>query len=294
MSSSEFDIITIGGRTTLHLDSDRLDQCLAYAKSHDIDRVAINAVRGYKLRDLEFLRRYTDIAELEIVFPPSPPFDISAIYCLKVLRLLSLSEPVVIVLKRFSSLEVFRGIWCAGLDLSGCERLSQLRLSKYDGGKSRDLTGLPDMSQLVDLALVQARLSSLKGLGRFAGLRRLELAYMPKLLGLDGLSVLARLEVLECQNCPKLQDYPSVVGLPRLRSLRFNACGEIPTLRFLDELPDLEEFRFVNTNVADGDLRPLLRLKSVGFLPRKHYSHTPEELDAILRPKGGGAVPRVE
>jgi hypothetical protein len=74
-----------------------------------------------------------------------------------------------------------------------------------------------------------------------------------------------------------------VARMKTLRVLRLNECGEIPSLALLDELPALEEFRFVDTNIADGDLRPVLRLKRVGFLRKKHYSHTPEEVDAIIR-----------
>jgi hypothetical protein len=64
--------------------------------------------------------------------------------------------------------------------------------------------------------------------------------------------------------------------------LRFNHCGETPNVKPIESMAALEEFCFVNTNVADGDLRPLLRLRSVGFLPKKHYSHTPEEINRLI------------
>ena len=43
-------------------------------------------------------------------------------------------------------------------------------------------------------------------------------------------------------------------------------------------MPKLEDFRFVDTNVIDGDLSPLIRLKYAGFFDKKHYSHTREQI----------------
>ena len=158
--------------------------------------------------------------------------------------------------------------------------------------KSGNLKDFPSLPMLVDLGLIQANICSLEGISRFGALKRLELAYLSKLQWLDELAQLP-LEVLDCQNCKKLQRHEVVRELNSLRVLMFNDCGEIPTLSFLNEMPNLEEFRFVNTNIIDGSLRPLLRLKWVGFLPKKH-SHTPEQLDAILRPKGGSAISRIQ
>jgi hypothetical protein len=43
---------------------------------------------------------------------------------------------------------------------------------------------------------------------------------------------------------------------------------------------------------VDGDLKPLLRLKSVGFFKNKHYSHTPEEVDEIIAASAQKRKPR--
>lgn len=72
-----------------------------------------------------------------------------------------------------------------------------------------------------------------------------------------------------------------VAGLKNLSVLRFNDCGKIPSLQFIDEMKSLEEFRFVNTLIEDGDLHLLLRLKRVGFLSKKGYSHSPDDFDSV-------------
>jgi hypothetical protein len=53
-------------------------------------------------------------------------------------------------------------------------------------------------------------------------------------------------------------------------------------------LPNLLEFRFVDTNILDGDLTPLLEhptLRSVGFSNKRHYNYTSEKIDEMLGPK---------
>lgn len=52
MTSSDFDIALDGGRSTMWLDSDRIDACLRYFRDHSMDRLVINASRGFKGRDL--------------------------------------------------------------------------------------------------------------------------------------------------------------------------------------------------------------------------------------------------
>jgi hypothetical protein len=112
---------------------------------------------------------------------------------------------------------------------------------------------------------------------------RLELAYLSKLESFEDVVQLPNLEVLDVQRCKKLKGHELVTSLKRLRILRLNDCGEMANVAFVSGMPALEEFRFVNTNVIDGNLQPLARLKRVGFLAKKHYSHTPEQLDAVLR-----------
>jgi hypothetical protein len=167
-----------------------------------------------------------------------------------------------------------------------CTSLRLLDLSRYRP-KSRDLTGLPALA-VEDLTLVQSPLRTIDGIERFTGLRRLELSYLTRLERIGAVAGLAggRLERLECLKCRKIRDHAAVRAADSLKVLRFNACGDIPSIAFLNEMPNLEEFRFVHTNVLDGDLTPLLRLKAAGFFAKKHYSHKPEEVAAIIGQEG--------
>lgn len=104
-----------------------------------------------------------------------------------------------------------------------------------------------------------------------------------------GLSVLEdTLEFLQINTSKKLQSVDEISRLKNLKTLRLNNCGTLKNLDFLKELPDLIDFRFVDTNVLDGDLSPIIEhpaLRSVGFLNKRHYNYTDKGIDAILKAK---------
>lgn len=282
MSDDHLDLTTVDGRTTLWVDSTRIPECVSYYQSNPVDSLGVNPARGYHLEDLEFLRQHSSISSVAIVNPSSGDFDLSPLQALTELRSLVISGPVPLSLKQFPRLQVFRGGWHRSLELEGCDQLRVLDLSGYRP-RSQDLSGFAALPVLRELSLVQAVISSIRDVGTLRTLVRLELAHMPKLESVSGVGQLPLLEELILQKCRKLQGHQDVRAAKCLRVLRFNDCGEIPSLAFLADLPDLEEFRFVDTTIADGDLQPLLRLKRVGFLPKKHYSHTPAQVNAILR-----------
>src|SRR5205814_3136394 len=178
MSNTDFDVTTVNGKTTLSVDSSRIEDCLEYYRSQSIEELGINPMRGYALQDIEFLRRYTFVTALVIVFPITGPFDLSPIQALTGLRSLTISGPVPLVLRQLPQLKIFRGNWDPKLDMSGCN-LETLDLSNYRA-TSHDLTELPEQPALRELSIVQSRITSLHGLARFRSLEKLDLAFLTK------------------------------------------------------------------------------------------------------------------
>lgn len=280
MQSADFDIVRIAGVSTLYLDSQNIEASLEYYREHQIDLLGINPMRGFLGRDLAFLREFPFVKGLEIVSPLSGGFDLDPIRALKGLRSLTVSDKVSLDLREFPELEELRVVWDKGLRLEGSSSLRLLHLRQYRP-KSGDLAELPMLPKLEALDLVQAPLKSLDGVERFPALRHLELAYTRTLRTLSALRT-TKLESLFFKACPKIGDYAALADVKGLRNLRINGCARIPSLKFLDQLPVLKEFRFVGTSVEDGDLTPILRLHSVGFDAKRHYSHSPKEVEAIL------------
>lgn len=269
--TSDFDISLEGGRKTMWLDSSRIEECLHYFREHSMDRLVINPSRGFKTRDLSFLHDHPYVEDLGVVLPLRGSMDLSPLASLRSLKRLLLSDAVPFDLSQFPMLVCFHGAWHQGLHLEGC-RLKELGLGRYRS-KERDLTGLPSMPTLETFHFADSQIRSLRGLEAFPNLRHAELAYLPKLESLQEVESLRELEFLTFDTCRKLRDHAVVVALQKLKTLRFNECGPMATLSFLDSMPNLQEFRFVGTDVVDGDLHYLLRLASVAFTSKRHFSH---------------------
>jgi hypothetical protein len=69
--------------------------------------------------------------------------------------------------------------------------------------------------------------------------------------------------------------------LSQLRSLDISNLGEVRSLSPIKNLKKLEELHFYeNTNIVDGDIRLLSRLRSlndVRFMNRRHYNASCDE-----------------
>ena len=171
------------------------------------------------------------------------------------------------------------------INFSNCKYL----IIWHHQSKDKDFENLPDIEDLEYLEINWSSSTSLKGLLKYKFLKRLELHYCTKLETLDGIEDLNQdIEFIHIDQSKKLKGHERVTRLKQLRTLCFNDCGVIENLGFLKSLPHLVDFRFVNTNILDGNLMPLIShpsITSVGFLNKKHYSHMDIELKSRLNAK---------
>jgi hypothetical protein len=258
---------------------------MAYAKTVGATHIGVSPHIGYASEDLSFLHRFPEVERLTL--PHAERYDLSPLLSLRGLKELSVSESSAkLSVAAFPVLEVFSATWQSKLDLTGANKLRDLYLSKYRGGK--DLSGLPDMPCLERLELNAGSLISFGGIGRFRALKHLETHNLRELSTVADLCTLRdSLEFVSIAYSPRLEDPEAMACLSSLRVLRLNHCRRLASLAFLDAMPRLSEFRFVGTVVEDGDLSPLLRLDSVGFADRRGYSHKWKDLQAINDAKAG-------
>ncbi|QCR21643.1 hypothetical protein [Pontibacter sp. SGAir0037] len=171
----------------------------------------------------------------------------------------------------------------ASIDFSNCKYL----IVWHHQSKEKDFSNLPDIPNLLYLEVNWSRSTSLNGLSKFKELKRLELHYCTKLETLDGIESLNKeIEHIHISQSKKLTSHERITLLNQLRVLCFNECGVIDNLKFLKELPQLKDFRFVNSNVLDGDLSPILqhpKLENAGFLNKRHYSHKDTFVEDYLK-----------
>ena len=145
---------------------------------------------------------------------------------------------------------------------------------------------LSESYRLLYLELNWANIKNFEGIEKFKNLKRLELHYCVKLENDKGLSQLKdKIEFLHINQSKKFKFTDELHELKKLKVLCLNACGSLDNLDFLKNFPDLVDFRFVDTNVLDGNLKPILEhptIRTVGFLNKKYYNYKDEKIKLEL------------
>lgn len=154
--------------------------------------------------------------------------------------------------------------------------------------KNQSFDRLPNSDKLKYLELNWANLSELRGLAKFPSLKRFEAHYCTKLETLDGIQSVNKLEYLHINQSKKLKISEHLLKLTDIKVLCLNSCGEIPSLDFLSNFKKLIDFRFVNTSIKSGDLKPIIEhpaIRTVGFLNKRHYNMKYDQVGEILKEK---------
>lgn len=246
----------------------------------EIDGVGLSAHHGYT-GDPALLNELTGFAG--VVVTEAGSLDVQAIPRLNELRFITLggTRSRGFDFSEFRSLADLRIGWHPRDCLpDGESALESLYLKGYNP-KQKDLKDLPELPNLTSLELVQAGVVNLDGVERLRKLRELDVSYCKALVTLAAL-VKTPVERVHLEACGRIVDIPVLSRCPGLKSIRMSSCGNLQSLDFLKASTTIEEFRFVKMDVADGDMSPLLSLKSVGFIDKRGYSHTSEQVSAII------------
>lgn len=185
-------------------------------------------------------------------------------------------------LKQLKELHWRQSLW-SSTSIIGClGNLERLVVTQYvPRGKS--LADLPDFPKLTSLGIKSSSVQILSGLTRWQKLEQLVLADLPRIRSLAPLAECMALRHLTIHRSRQLADHQLAVYLPNLEYLQLSGCGMIESLDFLDDMPKLKHINFCGTGVMDGDLRPLFRLQSARFWPRRNFSHSPRQIEEINR-----------
>ena len=152
--------------------------------------------------------------------------------------------------------------------------------------KTSSFDTLPSSNNLSYLELNWANIKDFQGIGKFQNLKRLEIHYCTKIENDLGLSHLSKsLQYLHINQSKKFALTEELLCLYKLRVLCLNSCGAIDNLSFLAHFPNLIDFRFVDTNIVDGNLMPIIEhptIRTVGFLNKRHYNLKDDQLKKEL------------
>jgi Leucine-rich repeat (LRR) protein len=235
---------------------------------------------GWTSKDIGFLKDLKFLERLDLMAPTVK--DISPLYELPNLNDLSISGTVPpIDFGKLPSLRRLALTWSIKKyeSLLECTQLQHLSMTHFN---QPDLMALVQLRNLEKLDLGYSNFSSLNGIQELQKLRGLGLAVINFLESLAGLEGCSLLRVFVVEKAKMLRDIVALGSLGELRTVGFADCPSLTSIRCLEGLPNLQAVNLLNTtNVADGDLSPLLSLpslKNASIRDRRHYSHQNAEL----------------
>jgi protein phosphatase 1 regulatory subunit 7 len=275
----------LDGKRSIIVNSACIDECMRVYTDHALDGVAITIAHDYKLANVDFLEHYPEITSLSI---SQGIEDISAIHNLGNLKwLIASGRNRKIDFSFFPFMEDLRIEWSSKLvNLKSCTKLEGLFLRNYNP-KVNDASNIKDIAWIRRLGVVQSTIQSLNGLEEMDRLEEVEIDYCSKLtdIGFFTQSKNTLISLL-FGNCKAIINYQDVACLSNLKTLAFNDCGRMESIGFIKDMRSLKSFRFVNTDVLDGDMNPCIGLEYVAFSNKKHFSHKLEgirELNKTMR-----------
>jgi hypothetical protein len=275
----------LDGRTFLCLVSARLEECLQALRNGDYYGVGISRYHGYQEDDLRILNEIPPIRGVHIQDRIN---DVSALSRFKdnLEYMLIADIGMDLDLAQFRRLADLRLVdWSPRhKNIGKCASLKHLRFQSYSPA-SNDLSELVELRDLETLSLTKGKLKRLNGVKSLKTLQKIHLRYLTALEDLAPLCECKHLEEIIIGHCKKVRDFNVLKCLDKLSILCIESAADLPSVAFLQAFKSLRRMSLVGTNIIDGDLHPLLKLphlEYVGFLKKRHFTHTPEALNAIL------------
>jgi len=255
------------------------EEATRFLQSNGIVELELNDGKGWRGSDISFLSELPQLLSFRIT--DLRISSVEPIHCLHQLRELAVITYCQTEIKfaAFPQLEECSLEWRPrATSLFDCITLKKLFVNRYSG---KDTAPFSKLTNLESLAILNAPVGNLHGLSALKNLRSLRLGNLGHLRSLAGIEGLTNLEKLEIHTCRAIGSIQEVGALTRLKVLHLNNDGDIESLKPLEKLESLESVLFYeSTNIVDGDLSPLLRMKhlsSVSFQNRRHYSNRREE-----------------
>ena len=247
--------------------------------------IELNYSKGWRGDDVDFVHNFAnDLLQFGIV--DLTINNISSVNKLNKLKSLKLNTycKTEIDIDNFPELETLKISWRSKLkNLDKAKALKNLFIYRYG---VKNLDELSNLLNLEKLWISVCPAENIDGLSKLINLKILMLARFSKLDNLEVLKNLNSLEELELDTCNKVNNLDALGGLTKLKKLILNNLKEVKSIKFIENLSNLEDLEIMeNTNIEDGDLSPILKLKKLKRLVianRPHYSHTKDEMKKQL------------
>jgi len=254
------------------------DSFLELLIKNNIKELELNDGLGWHGENVDFLQYLPSLKSLIII--DFHIKSIEGIHFLKEIIEIQISTycKIPINFKSFPNLQVCSFEWIKGSDsLFECKNIRKLFINNY---KKTNSDIFLKFNHLEELSILNSNFENLQGLSELFNLKKIRIANLKKIISLRGIEQLNNLEELEIQKCKGIKSISEILKLSKLKRLLLLDMGDIETIKGLENLNELTLFMFYeSTNIIDGDLTPLLKLKKLtktSFQNRKHYSHKRE------------------
>jgi hypothetical protein len=259
------------------------DSFLKILLNKEINELELNDGKGWRGENVNFLQSLPNLKSLTIIDFNIKSID--AVHCLHELQKIQFStySKVPINFNSFPKLTNCGFEWIKGSDsLFECSNLKNLGINRYDKRSSDVFSQLVNLEKLT---ILNSPIENLQGLSSLRKLLYLSMANLKEVTALRGLEDLQQLEELEIQRCKGIGDISEVFRLNKLKRLLLIDIGDIASIKGIENLKELKDFLFYeSTNIIDGDLSPILKLKNlskISFQNRKHYTHRREDFGKL-------------
>lgn len=246
---------------------------------NNVSEIEINDGKGWKGNTLEFLKHFPSLKSLIIIDLKIQSVD--SIYYLKKLKNLQLitysKDPINFLV--FTELESCDFEWIRNSDsLFKLSKLKKLFINNY---LERNDENFSNFTNLEEISIFNSNIEKIEHIFKLKNLKKLRITNLKKIDSIKGINQLENLEVLEIQKCKKISTISNIFEMINIKILFLIDLGDICSLKGIENLLNLESLMFYeSTNIVDGDLLPLTKLKKlnkISFQNRKHYSHKRED-----------------
>jgi hypothetical protein len=157
--------------------------------------------------------------------------------------------------------------------ISGLEYCRSLEILLLIEFKEKDLSILHKVPALKKLAIKTSSVKTLAGVEICRSIESIFLGNCRSLTSIDALNHLPALRTITLDACTKIDDYEELNDLPALEELEIMNCNSIPSIQFIMNIPSLKKMILGgNTQVADGNLKPILGVKKVFYANHSQYN----------------------
>ena len=252
--------------------------------SENVTSILLSEANGWNDKDIDFLVDIPNLKGIQIYSNKISNLD--AINNLKNLELIGLQTNSKIHpdFKIFPRLKNLLVSWKPGTE--SCLGHASLEYMNVDKYPYQNLRQLSDNRSIKRLSIMSSKLESLDWVSSLPKLSKIDLSYCSKLSDITDLANCEALQELGFLSCKKIGEFPMMGKARLLKKLMIENCGSFDSLNPFKDCTSLEEvFAIGETKIQDGDFNGILNIPSLRIFHaanKRHYSHTREEIKAIL------------